>query len=132
MRFNRDLVWIQDSGHWCNVVAAAVALEADPGRIYLELLSALLLAIVESPAGWDSTAPSNVQSSGPCDLCFIKSLKTQAKSPYYYGPGLRSLSVYESKISSCGVVGYPLSTSTLPWPLYAYQHMDINFSSLTQ
>jgi hypothetical protein len=132
MRFNRDLACIQDSGRWCNVVAAAVALEADPGRMYSELLSALLLIIVESPAGWDSTAPSNVQSSGPCDLCFIKSLKMQAESPYYYGPGLRSLSVYESKTSSCGVAGYPLSTSTLPWQLYVYQLTGIHISSLTQ
>lgn len=32
MRFNRDLACIQDSGRWCNVVAAAAAMQADPGR----------------------------------------------------------------------------------------------------
>ncbi|KAI1522760.1 LysM domain containing protein [Pyrenophora tritici-repentis] len=93
MRYNRDLACIQDSGRWCNVVAAAAALQADPGQ---------------SPFGWDSTPPTNVQFSGPCDLCFIKNLQKQAGSPYYYGPHLRSSSVYQSKTSSCGVAGYPL------------------------
>ncbi|CAO2650794.1 Nn.00g020860.m01.CDS01 [Neocucurbitaria sp. VM-36] len=100
MRFNQDLACIQDSGRWCNVVAAAAAMQADPGQ---------------SPIGWDSVPPSNVQSSGPCDLCFIKNLQKQAGSPYYHGPQLRSSSIYESKTSSCGVAGYPLTTSNLPW-----------------
>lgn len=34
MRFNHELVCIQDSGRWCNVVAAAAAMQADPGRKY--------------------------------------------------------------------------------------------------
>ena len=34
MRFNQDLACIQDSGRWCNVVAAAAAMQADPGRKY--------------------------------------------------------------------------------------------------
>ncbi|KAH9866825.1 hypothetical protein J1614_008518 [Plenodomus biglobosus] len=34
MRYNRDLACIQDSGRWCNVVAAAAAIQADPGRTY--------------------------------------------------------------------------------------------------
>jgi hypothetical protein len=121
MRFNRDLACIQDSERWCNVVAAAAALEADPGRKYLEPTSARILTNTESPGGWSSTPPSGVQSSGPCDLCFIKNLKMQAESPYYHGPQLRSSSIYESKTSSCGVAGYALSTSTLPWPMYVYR-----------
>jgi hypothetical protein len=32
MRYNLDLVCLKDAGRWCNVVAAAVALQADPGR----------------------------------------------------------------------------------------------------
>jgi hypothetical protein len=131
MRFNRDLACIQDSGRWCNVVAAAAALKADPGRTYLEPASELLLTKVESPGGWDSTPPSDVPSSGPCDLCFIKNLKMQAESPYYYGPQLRSSSVYESKTSSCGVSDYALSTSTLPWPMYVCWLDRIYCSSLT-
>ncbi|KAF2126083.1 carbohydrate-binding module family 50 protein [Dothidotthia symphoricarpi CBS 119687] len=102
MRYNWDLACIQDSGRWCNVVAAAAAVQADPGQ---------------SPVGWDSTPPTDVQFSGPCDLCFIKNLQKQAGSPYYYGPQLQSSSIYQSKTSSCGVAGYPLTTSTLPWSL---------------
>jgi len=32
MGFNHDLVCLRDSGRWCNVVAAAAAVQADPGR----------------------------------------------------------------------------------------------------
>lgn len=32
MQFNHELACIQDSGRWCNVVAAAAAMKADPGR----------------------------------------------------------------------------------------------------
>lgn len=72
-----------------------------------------------SPVGWDSSADNNTEPSGPCDLCFIKSLRMQAASPYYDGPELRSQSIYQSKTSSCGVVGYPLTTSTLGFSTYA-------------
>jgi len=33
MRYHRDSACIQDSGRWCNVVAAAAAMQADPGRM---------------------------------------------------------------------------------------------------
>lgn len=32
MRFNHDLVCLKDAGRWCNVVAVAAAMQADPGR----------------------------------------------------------------------------------------------------
>lgn len=38
MRYHRDLACIQDSGRWCNVVAAAAAMQADPGRMHPILL----------------------------------------------------------------------------------------------
>ncbi|KAI4644398.1 hypothetical protein J4E93_006299 [Alternaria ventricosa] len=76
-------------------------MQADPGQ---------------SPIGWDTEPPSGVQASGPCDLCFIKNLQKQAGSPYYDGPQIRESSLYESKTSSCGVTGYPLSISSLPFP----------------
>ncbi|CAN9364447.1 unnamed protein product [Alternaria sp. RS040] len=76
-------------------------MQADPGQ---------------SPMGWDTEPPSGVQASGPCDLCFIKNLQKQAGSPYYDGPQIRENSLYESKTSSCGVTGYPLSISSLPFP----------------
>lgn len=66
-----------------------------------------------SPVGWDSSAENSTKSSGPCDLCSIKSLRMQAASPYYDGPELRSQSIYQSKTLSCGVTGYPLTISTL-------------------
>jgi LysM repeat protein len=50
----------------------------------------------------------NVPSS--CDLCFVKALKFQAESPYYYDPVLAS--IYTSKTSSCGISGMPLTTTT--------------------
>jgi hypothetical protein len=48
-----------------------------------------------------------------CDLCFIKHLQFVAGSPFYDGPLLASMSIYEAKTSSCSVSGYPLTTSTL-------------------
>ena len=32
MRFNYDMICLQDSGRWCNAVSAAAAVGADPGR----------------------------------------------------------------------------------------------------
>lgn len=32
LRFNRDLACIMDSDRYCNIVAQAAAIEADPGR----------------------------------------------------------------------------------------------------
>lgn len=100
MRFNHDLVCLKDADRWCNVVAAAAAVQADPGQ---------------SPIGWDNAPPSGVEPSGPCDLCFIKNLQKQAGSPYYDGPQIRESSIYESKTSSCSVTDYPLTISTLPF-----------------
>lgn len=73
---------------------------------------------IVSPVGWDSSAENSTESSGPCDLCFIKSLQMQAASPYYDGPEIRSQSIYQSKTSSCRVTGYPLTTSTLGFSTY--------------
>ena len=59
----------------------------------------------------NSTGAAN--DTDPCDLCFIKNLQFQAGSPYYDGPLLAEQSVYQSKTSSCGISGYPLTTSDL-------------------
>lgn len=48
----------------------------------------------------------------PCDLCLVKNLQYQAGSPYYDGPDILSSSLYESKTSSCGITGLPLTTTT--------------------
>ncbi|CAG8971987.1 hypothetical protein HYALB_00003325 [Hymenoscyphus albidus] len=98
IKFQYDLTCLQDSGRWCNVVAASAAVGGDPGL---------------SPVGWDSSAINGSEPSGPCDLCLIKNLQMQAASPYYDGPELRSQSIYDTKTSSCGVTNLPLATSTL-------------------
>lgn len=59
----------------------------------------------------NSTGAAN--GTDRCDLCFIKNLQFQAGSPYYDGPLLAEHSVYQSKTSSCGISGYPLTTSDL-------------------
>lgn len=46
-------------------------------------------------------------------MCFVKKLGMQAGSPFYEGPRLASMSLYQSMTSSCGVTGMPLTTSTL-------------------
>jgi hypothetical protein len=69
----------------------------------------------DSPFGWDDQPPTGVVSSGPCDLCFIKTLQKQAESPYYDGPALRRSSVYEWKTKSCGISNQPLMILTLPF-----------------
>lgn len=59
----------------------------------------------------DVTATGNV--TNPCDMCFIRALQFEAGSPYYDGPLLAEQSIYESKTSSCGITGYPLTTTDL-------------------
>lgn len=44
-----------------------------------------------------------------CDLCFIKTLRFKASSPYFEGPFLAKQSEYPSLTSSCSVSGYPLT-----------------------
>ena len=65
-----------------------------------------------------SNSTNSTKASDFCDLCFIKNLRFQASSPYFNGPELREQSIYQSKTSSCGVTGYPLVTSTIPFYLY--------------
>jgi hypothetical protein len=64
----------------------------------------------------NSTSTNSAPKSdiNDCDLCFIKNLQLQAGAPYFNGPDLAS--VYSSKTSSCGVKGYPLTTSTISLP----------------
>lgn len=63
-------------------------------------------------------AASSSNDTDPCDMCFIKSLKFQAESPYFDGPLLQEQSIYQSKTSSCRVTGYALTTSGLPYSTY--------------
>ncbi|SPO07097.1 uncharacterized protein DNG_09791 [Cephalotrichum gorgonifer] len=94
-----SLTCLQDSGRWCNVVAAAAAFAEDPGDPIFSF----------APISGD-----NETVVDPCDLCFIKRLKLEAESPYYSGQDLVSQGVYESKTSSCSVSDMPLTMSSLP------------------
>lgn len=59
------------------------------------------------------TIPSDTTQPDDCDACLVKNLKLQAGSPYFDGPVIASLSLYESMTSSCNVIGQPLATTTL-------------------
>lgn len=50
----------------------------------------------------------------PCDNCIIKQLQFQAGSPIEGGFSLQSR--YSSLTSSCSKTGFPLATSTTPFP----------------
>ncbi|KAF8457864.1 LysM domain-containing protein [Kalaharituber pfeilii] len=95
MRYHYNIVCLQDSGRWCNNVAAQYAAELDPSASH--------------PVTGEPVVVTN--TTDPCDLCFIKHLRILAGSPYYDGPFLAE--IYESKTSGCSVVGYPLTTTTL-------------------
>ncbi|EKG15791.1 Peptidoglycan-binding Lysin subgroup [Macrophomina phaseolina MS6] len=89
---------LQDDGRYCNNVAAIAAAFEDPGNSMFNYLD---------------TIPSDTTQPSECDACFVKSLKLEAGSPYFDGPVIASLSLYESMTSSCSVTGQPLTTTTL-------------------
>ncbi|KAI1505940.1 LysM domain-containing protein [Biscogniauxia marginata] len=95
-----SLACMKDEGRFCNVVIGTAAMLADPGNTLF---------------GWAPMVSNDTEAEVPsnCDLCFIKRLRMEAGSPYYEGPRLLSMSLYESLTSSCGVSDMPLTTSTL-------------------
>ncbi|PHH84578.1 hypothetical protein CDD83_1702 [Cordyceps sp. RAO-2017] len=93
------LTCLKDSGRWCNIVAATAAMAQDPGS---------------SRFSWGSVvANETTKPPSECDICFIKRLRMEASSPYFKGPRLSSLSVYQSLTSKCSVTNIPPTTSTL-------------------
>lgn len=106
LRYLYNLTCLKDSNRYCNNVAAEAAFALDPGSGD---------AVTGGSIGSNnSTASGN--TTDECDLCFIRNLQFRAGSPYYDGPLLAESSIYESKTSSCGVTGYPLTTTDLPYP----------------
>ncbi|KAL8350544.1 hypothetical protein RB598_005716 [Gaeumannomyces tritici] len=95
------LTCLRDSGRFCNVVIGNAAMAADPGSTHF---------------GWAPPPGSGADIPSSCDLCFVKRLRMEAGSPYYEGPRLSSMSLYQSLTSSCGVADMPLTTSTLDFP----------------
>lgn len=57
--------------------------------------------------------PANTSEPDQCDSCLVKSLQLEAGSPFFDGPVIASMSLYESMTSSCGVTGQPLTTTKL-------------------
>lgn len=99
IRYSYDFACLKDGERYCNNVAAAYAAAADPQA------SSVPGGV---PAGGDF---GQHDTSDPCDSCLLANLRFQAGSPYYDGPILQSRSVYQSKTSSCGVTGAPLTTT---------------------
>lgn len=105
-RYHYNFTCLTDNGRFCNNVAAAFAAAANskPGDDAYDL-----------PAGGDF---GEHDTSDRCDACLLKNLAFQAGSPYYDGPRLQSMSLYESRTSSCGIATAPLTTtpnSLLPY-----------------
>lgn len=100
IRYSYDLACLTEGGRFCNNVAAAFAAAADPDA-------------AEHPGGVPAGGDfGDHDTSDPCDTCLLANLRFQAGSPYYDGPKLQSLSMYESRTSSCGVANMPLTTTT--------------------
>ncbi|KAK8048097.1 LysM domain-containing protein [Apiospora saccharicola] len=99
IRYHYNFTCLTDNGRFCNNVAAAFAAAANskPGDDPYKL-----------PAGGDF---GEHDTSNKCDACLLKNLAFKAGSPYYDGPKLRSMSLYESKTSSCGIATAPLTTT---------------------
>ncbi|KAK4200451.1 LysM domain-protein [Triangularia verruculosa] len=91
-------ICLKDGSRYCNNVAAMAAFIADPGGSMFNYLDSVA----------NGTAPPN-----SCDSCLVEILRLKAGSPYFDGPAVASLSMYQSLTSSCKVSGRPLSTSTL-------------------
>ncbi|KAI2624041.1 hypothetical protein GGS21DRAFT_541259 [Xylaria nigripes] len=98
MRYLYESTCIQDSGRFCNLVAGMNAAMADPG---------------DGDSGWLGSVANGTRVPD-CDLCFIKTLRMQAGSPYYDGPEVASQSIYESKTSSCSIANMPRTTWSMP------------------
>ncbi|GAP91634.2 hypothetical protein SAMD00023353_6400110 [Rosellinia necatrix] len=98
-----SLTCLKDAGRFCNVVIGTAAMLADPGNTMF---------------GWRPAESNETAADTPadCDLCFVKRLGLEAGSPYFDGPRLSSMGLYQSLTSSCSVSNMPLSTSTLDIP----------------
>ncbi|KAF7535861.1 hypothetical protein G7054_g5004 [Neopestalotiopsis clavispora] len=98
MRYHYNYTCLVDGGRFCNNVAAAFAAASSSATDDYDL-----------PAGGKF---GTHDTSDLCDSCLVKNLAFKAGSPYYDGPKLRSMSLYESKTSSCGINNAPLTTTS--------------------
>ncbi|KAK2015703.1 LysM domain-containing protein [Colletotrichum eremochloae] len=101
LRYNYNLTCLSHDGHFCNNAAAAFLASRDPEAVNI-------------PGAWPAGGDfGDYVPSDTCDRCLVKNLEFQAGSPYFDGPRLQAESVYESRTASCGIVGAPLTTTTL-------------------
>jgi hypothetical protein len=101
IRYHYNYTCITDGTRFCNNVAAAYAAFLDPET-------------AAQPGGM----PAGGNYGGyvvedVCDECLVRNLRFLASSPYYMGLDMQSNSEYQSRTSSCGIVGAPLTTKTL-------------------
>lgn len=101
IRYHFNFTCITDGTRFCNNVAAAYAVFLDPETAALP---------GGLPAGGDY---GGYVVSDPCDDCLVRNLRFLAGSPYYMGPDMQESSEYQSRTSSCGIAGSPLTTTTL-------------------
>lgn len=100
VRYSYNLTCLTEGGRFCNNVAAAWAVAADPGA-------------ADSPGGLPASGDfGDHPTDDHCDLCLVANLRFQAEMPWYDGPELQSQSIYQSMTSSCGIANMPLVTKT--------------------
>ncbi|KAF1360095.1 hypothetical protein EJ07DRAFT_10620, partial [Lizonia empirigonia] len=98
---------IQDGDRWCN----RVALEMSDAN------ATILQIVINFDMHADSMASTGRQeqtSLDMCDNCIIKAYQFQAGSPINGGNALREK--YSSLTASCSKTGFPLASSTTPFP----------------
>ncbi|RMZ82760.1 hypothetical protein DV738_g1688, partial [Chaetothyriales sp. CBS 135597] len=100
LQYSFELACLQQDGRYCGPVAALAAAIADPGISLFNYIN-------------DVTDADVMPES--CDLCIVERLRLQAGSPYFDGPAVASMSVYESLTSSCSITGRPISTTTIDY-----------------
>ncbi|RMD40219.1 hypothetical protein DV735_g4913, partial [Chaetothyriales sp. CBS 134920] len=98
--YSFELACLQEDGRYCGPVAALAAAIADPGRSLFNYIS-------------DVTEADVMPES--CDICLVERLRLRAGSPYFDGPAVASMSVYESLTSSCSITGRPIATTTIDY-----------------
>lgn len=112
LRYLYNLTCLVDNGRYCRVVALEKALSI--GVYNAQSRKTKTDKQDNSTSASSAAGGASNSSIDDCDLCFIKNLQLQAAVPYYDGADLAT--IYSSKTSSCGVTGYPLTTSTLDLP----------------
>ncbi|KAK6220001.1 LysM domain-containing protein [Colletotrichum tabaci] len=68
-----------------------------------------------SPFNYLSEAPEGPAEPSSCEVCIAARLRMRAGSPYFDGPVVASESLYQSMMSSCGITGKLVTTTTIDY-----------------